>query len=141
MGLVDLERLSHKTEETLGALRQGEIQCSSDAVDLWLRIVDVLRESVGQLTGEEAGTIADCDVLLSELIALLPAEQPKFGLPTAGSNGIKAEPPPVPVCMMTAYDNEQFRGQAEELSCDGYVSKPIDFNELKVKIRELSGTE
>ncbi len=52
---------------------------------------------------------------------------------------IKAEPPPVPVCMMTAYDNDHFRGQAEDLECDGYVAKPIDFEQLKGKIRELTG--
>ena len=50
---------------------------------------------------------------------------------------IKSEPPPVPVCMMTAYDNDQFRSQADALSCDGYVSKPIDFGELKERIRTL----
>jgi CheY-like chemotaxis protein len=50
---------------------------------------------------------------------------------------IKEEPPPVPVCMMTAYDNEAFRSQADALECDGYVSKPIDFMELKDRIRSL----
>ena len=48
---------------------------------------------------------------------------------------IKSEPPPVPVCMMTAYDNEEFRRKAEALSCDGYISKPIDFGELKDRIQ------
>lgn len=51
---------------------------------------------------------------------------------------IKAEPPPVPVCMMTAYDNDQFRSQADALNCDGYVSKPIDFMDLKERIRTLA---
>ena len=48
---------------------------------------------------------------------------------------IKSEPPPVPVCMMTAYDNEEFRRKAEALSCDGYISKPIEFGELKDRIQ------
>ena len=47
---------------------------------------------------------------------------------------IKSDPPPVPVCMMTAYDNEEYRGKAADLDCDGYVSKPIDFGALKEKI-------
>jgi two-component system, response regulator, stage 0 sporulation protein F len=47
---------------------------------------------------------------------------------------IKDNPPPVPVCMMTAYDNEEYRGKAEALQCDGYVSKPIDFKALKETI-------
>lgn len=51
---------------------------------------------------------------------------------------IKEEPPPVPVCMMTAYDNEDFRGRANALSCDGYISKPIDFGALKDTIMSLA---
>lgn len=51
---------------------------------------------------------------------------------------IKAEPPPLPVCMMTAYDNDAYRKQADELGCSGYVSKPVDFNALKSKIREFA---
>lgn len=50
---------------------------------------------------------------------------------------IKSEPPPVPVCMMTAYDNEEYRGKAADLECDGYVSKPIDFQALKEKIESF----
>ncbi|MDA0379178.1 MAG: response regulator [Bacteroidetes bacterium] len=53
---------------------------------------------------------------------------------------IKSEPPPVPVCMMTAYDNEEYRGKAADLECDGYVSKPIDFQALKDKIESFRTT-
>jgi len=51
---------------------------------------------------------------------------------------IKAVPPPVPVCMMTAYDNDDYRKKAEALSCDGYVSKPIDFKALKETISSFA---
>ena len=47
---------------------------------------------------------------------------------------IKSDPPPLPVCMMTAYDNDDYRGRAADLKCDGYVSKPIDFAALKATI-------
>jgi CheY-like chemotaxis protein len=50
---------------------------------------------------------------------------------------IKSTPPPVPVCMMTAYGNENYRRRAEECECDGYLTKPIDFNALKDRIWEL----
>ncbi len=50
---------------------------------------------------------------------------------------IKDVPPPVPVCMMTAYDNDEYRGKAADLNCDGYVSKPIDFAALKDTIHSL----
>lgn len=53
---------------------------------------------------------------------------------------IKSDPPPVPVCMMTAYDNEEYRGKAADLECDGYVSKPIDFAALKEKIASFRST-
>ena len=47
---------------------------------------------------------------------------------------IKSEPPPVPVCMMTAYGNDTYRRRAEECHCDGYLTKPIDFKALKERI-------
>lgn len=50
---------------------------------------------------------------------------------------IKSDPPPIPVCMMTAYDNDDYRGRAAALKCDGYVSKPIDFASLKEKINSF----
>ena len=50
---------------------------------------------------------------------------------------IKDVPPPVPVCMMTAYDNDEYRGKAADLNCDEYVSKPIDFAALKDTIHSL----
>ena len=50
---------------------------------------------------------------------------------------IKSEPPPVPVCMMTAYENESYREQAAAHSCDGYLTKPVDFKELKIRIKDL----
>ncbi len=52
---------------------------------------------------------------------------------------IKSEPPPVPVCMMTAYGNDDYRQRAEEHQCDGYLTKPIDFRALKARIHELAG--
>ena len=50
---------------------------------------------------------------------------------------IKSDPPPLPVCMMTAYDNDDYRGRASAMKCDGYVSKPIDFAALKEKINSF----
>lgn len=52
---------------------------------------------------------------------------------------ISEEPPPVPVCMMTAYDNDDYRDRASALGCAGYVSKPVDFKALKDTIRSLAG--
>jgi len=49
---------------------------------------------------------------------------------------IKATPPPIPVCMMTAYGNEEYRSRANSIGCDGYLTKPIDFPSLK---RQIAG--
>ena len=51
---------------------------------------------------------------------------------------IKADPPPVPVCMMTAYGNDTYRQRAQECECDGYLTKPIDFDALKARIRDFA---
>lgn len=50
---------------------------------------------------------------------------------------IKANPPPVPVCMMTAYGTAAYRKQAKAGAADGYITKPIDFKALKARIHEL----
>jgi len=50
---------------------------------------------------------------------------------------IKAVPPPIPVCMMTAYGSDAYRDRAEKAGCDGYLTKPVDFDELKARIAAL----
>jgi CheY-like chemotaxis protein len=50
---------------------------------------------------------------------------------------IKAMPPPVPVCMMTAYGSEDFRRSARAGGSDGYLTKPVDFDALKERIGTL----
>ncbi len=51
---------------------------------------------------------------------------------------IKSEPPPVPVCMMTAYGSDEYMRKAEEYGSDGYLTKPVDFDALKDRIRVLA---
>lgn len=51
---------------------------------------------------------------------------------------IKETPPPIPVCMMTAYGNEEYRRRAQEYGSDGYLTKPVDFDELRTKIRTFA---
>lgn len=38
------------------------------------------------------------------------------------------------VFMITAYDNENYYEQAREYGCDDYLTKPIDFQNLKDKL-------
>ncbi len=46
-------------------------------------------------------------------------------------------PPPPPVCMMTAYESADYRQRAQQLGCDDYLTKPLDFIDLKKRIAHL----
>lgn len=48
-----------------------------------------------------------------------------------------APPPPPPVCMMTAYESVEYRQRAQQLGCDDYLTKPLDFVDLKYRISLL----
>jgi len=46
------------------------------------------------------------------------------------------EPPPL-VMMITAYGDEENHSRAMELGADDFLTKPVDFTELKDKIKSL----
>lgn len=48
--------------------------------------------------------------------------------------------PPITVCMMTAYGSDEYRRRAAEQGCDGYLTKPVDFDELKQRLHDLIRT-
>jgi CheY-like chemotaxis protein len=50
---------------------------------------------------------------------------------------IKTRWPGLPVMMLTAYADEERRRRAAESGAADFVAKPVDFNFLKVRIREL----
>ncbi|EQC50061.1 response regulator [Bacteriovorax sp. DB6_IX] len=50
---------------------------------------------------------------------------------------VKKKYPQIDVFMMTAYDNEQYRKDAEDGGALDYLTKPIDFNYLKEEILKL----
>jgi CheY-like chemotaxis protein len=47
------------------------------------------------------------------------------------------EPPPV-VMMITAYGDQENYNRAMGLGADDFITKPVDFNELKEKIKSLN---
>lgn len=51
---------------------------------------------------------------------------------------IKEEFPSIPVHIITAYGNDRNYDLALEFGADGYLSKPIDFQQLKAEVFGLS---
>jgi two-component system, response regulator, stage 0 sporulation protein F len=52
---------------------------------------------------------------------------------------IKKGFPAIPVMMVTAYGDDERRRRAGELGARGFLSKPVDFDQLKKQLQELSG--
>ena len=46
---------------------------------------------------------------------------------------------PSPVVMITAYDNPEHKQMAQRYGADGYLTKPLDFDELRAELARLSG--
>ena len=52
---------------------------------------------------------------------------------------IKKRRPELPVMMLTAYGDEERRRRAAEDGAADFVTKPVDFDFLKIRLRELHG--
>jgi len=50
---------------------------------------------------------------------------------------IKKSWPDIPVMMVTAYADEERRRQATELGATDFIAKPVDFDFLKERLRQL----
>jgi CheY-like chemotaxis protein len=53
---------------------------------------------------------------------------------------IKKRWPELPVMMLTAYDDEERRRRAADSGAADFVTKPVDFDFLKTRLRELHGS-
>jgi CheY-like chemotaxis protein len=51
---------------------------------------------------------------------------------------IKQRRPDLPVMMVTAYGDDERRRRARELGAFEFITKPIDFDQLKEQLRQLS---
>ena len=51
---------------------------------------------------------------------------------------IKQHRPDLPVMMVTAYGDDERRRRAQELGAFEFITKPVDFDQLKAQLRELS---
>ena len=50
---------------------------------------------------------------------------------------IKQRYPELPVMMVTAYGDDERRRRAEELGAAEFLTKPVDFDLLRVRLRQL----
>jgi CheY-like chemotaxis protein len=50
---------------------------------------------------------------------------------------IKHRRPDLPVMMVTAYGDNERRRRAHELGASDFISKPVDFDQLKEQLRQL----
>ena len=50
---------------------------------------------------------------------------------------IKQRRPDLPVMMVTAYGDDERRRRAQELGASEFITKPVDFAQLKERLREL----
>jgi CheY-like chemotaxis protein len=50
---------------------------------------------------------------------------------------IKQRRPDLPVMMVTAYGDDERRRKASELGALDFIAKPVDFDQLKMKLRQL----
>jgi len=51
---------------------------------------------------------------------------------------IKQRRPDLPVMMLTAYGDDERRRHASELGAFEFITKPVDFDQLKAQLRNLS---
>ena len=50
---------------------------------------------------------------------------------------LKARFPALPVMMVTAYGDDERRRRADELGAAEFIAKPVDFDHLKARLRQL----
>jgi CheY-like chemotaxis protein len=51
---------------------------------------------------------------------------------------IKQRRPDLPVMMVTAYGDDERRRRAKDLGAFEFITKPVDFDQLKAQLRNLS---
>jgi CheY-like chemotaxis protein len=54
---------------------------------------------------------------------------------------IKKRRPELPVMMLTAYGDDERRRRAADSGAADFLTKPVDFDVLKVRLRQLHGTQ
>ncbi len=66
MGYKKLEDLCHKLESAMGKVRDGELEVTSDLIDVMLKAVDAVEEMLDKIEEEDSDDI-DVDDIISAL--------------------------------------------------------------------------
>ncbi len=74
VGLHRLSAVAHRVEDLIGRLRDGELQPSTEIVDLFLQSVDVLKNFLHRQWPSDAEMAAAVDPLLARIAELAPEE-------------------------------------------------------------------
>ncbi|MDY6853024.1 MAG: Hpt domain-containing protein, partial [Thermodesulfobacteriota bacterium] len=75
MGYADIEKLSHKAETVLNAVKEGLLAADSSNIPVLLHVVDVLRGSVANLSEGGSGEVENKALFLDLLDDMLPASE------------------------------------------------------------------
>ncbi len=115
------------------------IMLVEDADDI-RSMVRTLLEMKGYLVVEAVNGREALDVAMRELpdLVLMDIELPEVdGISIAyylrAGEGFRR----IPIIALTAFDGEDYRAEASEAGCDGYITKPIDFERLEGLIEQL----
>ena len=113
----------------------------SDVADLFRqRFRREVRQSLYVLhfafSGEEALQQLDAEIQPELIVILSDINMPGMdGL--ALLREIKDRRPELPVMMVTAYGDDERRRRASEYGAADFLSKPVDFDQLKSRLRDL----
>src|SRR5215475_1283200 len=87
-------------------------------------------------SGDEALTLLDNTIEPQLLVVLSDINMPGMdGLELLGE--IKQRFPELPVMMVTAYGDNERRRRAGDLGAAEFLAKPVDFDRLKERLRDL----
>ena len=91
-------------------------------------------------SGEQASDLLAGEIQPTLIVILSDINMPGMdGLTLLGE--IKQRFPDLPVMMVTAYGDDERRRKASELGAAEFLTKPVDFDQLKVQLRQLPSAE
>ena len=91
-------------------------------------------------SGEQALDLLAGEIQPTLIVILSDINMPGMdGLTLLGET--KQRFPDLPVMMVTAYGDDERRRKASELGAAEFLTKPVDFDQLKVQLRQLPSAE